>query len=145
MTVIVVCVCVTVVVTAAVLRGSPLTISWRDVKASIDRTETHVREVKEAVGEPNGNGNLSTMNARALAEMAELRAGLQAVNLRLDERTEVVRLGSTTPEPLADYTQERMHDVLNAVAKLSMQVQTLWMFLQEDYALPALSSMEETK
>lgn len=118
-----------------------LTFTVRGIKVVAEKTEQHAADVKKTVGEANGNGDVTTMQARILGELAEVDRKVDNVNSRLDERTHVVRHGRAEPEELAVYTQDRMHDVLTALAVLKLQLDTLWRFLKDDYQLPDLPSI----
>jgi hypothetical protein len=118
-----------------------LTFTMRGIKVTAERNEAHVVDLKETVGEANGNGAVTTMQARTLGELAELAKKVSELNARLEERTHIVRHGQSEPEELASYTQDRLHDVLSAIAVIKLQLDTLWTFLKDDYPLPDLPSL----
>lgn len=119
-----------VVIVAIIVSGRKLTVTFRDVKATVEKTSS-------AVGEKNGN------DLTVLGELAEIRAEQEAVKAKLDERTHVTREGRHEPEDLAGYTQDRMHDLLAAVALVALKVDVMWKFLKPDYDLPDLPSMHK--
>jgi hypothetical protein len=136
--------CVTAVLVFAVMFGRPFSVSYKGLQAAMQQT----KEIHEAVGKTNGDGTLSQMNERLLAESAEtkkaLSDGLAAVNARLDERTHIVRRGASEPEDLASYTQSRMHDILDGLARNQMMTDLMWKAMQSHgFDLPDMPSWNE--
>lgn len=147
---------VAVVIIAILVFGRKLSVSVKGVTASVEAAAHEAKDAAKAaadkvdvvaqhLGETNGDGNIARMVERVLAESAETKAELVAVNARLDERTHVKRVGRDEPEELAVYTQDRMHDILNLLNVVAMQLGTLWTFLKEDYSLPDLPSLSIPK
>lgn len=165
---------IAVVVLTVLFLGRRVSVSVKGVTASVeaaakaaqrsaDHAATKAEEVaqkvdaahsdlKETVGEANGNGPLMQMaakilggNAELFAQYAELRVELSELNERLERRTQIVRQGHSEPEDLAPYTQDRMHDVLQAIGAVKLEADTLWRFLQDDYQLPDLPSLPPRK
>lgn len=134
----IVIVAVTVVVVVAIITGRKLTVTFKDVKATVERTERNV-------GEKNGNGALTDMSAKTLGHLAELDRKVENIDIRLEERTHITREGSTEPEDLGPYAQQRLHDILGSLARLETMVVLLWRALQADYDLPELPSLTEPK
>lgn len=120
-------VCGTVLVAVAIVFGRAVSVTFHGI-----------RDIKATVGKPNGNGDLATMSAQLLDKV-------DAVKQQLEDRTHVTRAGSTEPEELAPYTQERLHDILGAIARVETMVAMLWRALKDDYNLPDLPSMEEKR
>jgi hypothetical protein len=133
------------VTTAAIIFGRPLSLSYKGLRAVVDQTAQHTREIKETVGEANGEGPLMDIVERLVAGQASLNQGQALLSQRLDEQTHVMRHGSDEPESLNHYTQSRMHDVLSAVAVVSLKVDAIWGHLAHGYPLPDLPSMKNPK
>jgi hypothetical protein len=127
----VIAIVVGVVAVSAIVFGRPMTVSYKDLKASLDKNNENTAEIRRSVGEANGKGDLTQMHEKTLEQIEEIR-------VLLDARTHITRSGSTEPEELAKYTQSRLHDVLGALASIDLQLSTLWRVLQDDYDLPDL-------
>lgn len=118
---------------AILLLGRRLSITVRGIAVTAERTDVNTEHVKKTVGEVNGSGDAMTV-------LSELDRKVSVLDQRLDDRTHVLRQGRTEREELGPYTQDRLHDVLGAVAVLALKIDTLWRFLKDDYQLPDLPS-----
>lgn len=118
-------VCATVLIVVVIAFGRKLTVTFHDVKATVERTETHVADVKSTVGESNGGGDV-------IHQLDELRR-------ELADQTSVTRAGATEPEELRSYIQDRMHKILGRLAAQDMKVNLLWdMARAHGFDLPEL-------
>lgn len=126
----IVIVCTTVLAALAMLLGRNLSVTFRDVKATVERTNS-------TLGNPNGGGD-------AMTQLASLDSRVEAVQQELEDRTHITRLGRKEPEELGPYIQSRLHDVLGAQTLLSLKVDFLWRAaVGQGWDLPDLPSMQE--
>lgn len=85
------------------------TFTFKDIKATVERTEEHAVEMKRTVGETNGNGDMASMLAKALGQTAEV---LQNQEHMKDVEQRLVEL--------SNYTH-------NGVHRLNGQVGMMWL------------------
>lgn len=135
---IVVVVVIGVVAVAAVVFDRPLTLSFRgmrDFKASIERTEANTAKVAKAVGEPNGRVDVVT-------QLAVLDQKVDALNLRVEDRTHVLRAGADEPEELAPYIQAWFHKIDSRLTVTHGSLAILWRATKADYDLPDMPTLD---
>lgn len=94
-----------------------------------------VRELKERDG--NGGHNLTDISDKL--DHLKDQVG------ELEKRTQIIRTGSTTPEPLGHYAQDRLHELGTLLAGVAVRVELLWQALKQDYELPDLPTIAKTE
>lgn len=119
---------------ASITVGVPTTIT----ALSTRKVAQHTAKTADAVGTKNGNGDLMTMTARALGELAEIRGEQAEVKAQLEARTHVIRAGSTVPVELGPYMQEWFHGLNTHLQSIRGILHVLWAKLADDYDLPPL-------
>lgn len=129
----------TVFATAVLLTGRAVHLNVRDVKATVEAAAGVSQDAADTLGVRNGNGDVTTMLARALGELGELRASqeqhyaddladFEAVNERL---ANFAALRADVDE-LTAYAHKRFHDVLGALTVDRARTELMWaVFLQQ--------------
>lgn len=83
----------------------PALISSIRNRGHMERLQETSTRLQETIGETNGNGDVATMQARALGELAELHAGVAE---------------------LRTYSHDRAHRLANQMTVLIGAVQMIW-------------------
>jgi hypothetical protein len=107
------------------------------------RTAEHTAKTADAVGTKNGSGDLITMTARLLNDVADVRAEQAEVKAKLEARTHVLREGETEPVELGPYMQSWFHGLNTHLQAIRGILHVLWSKLGDDYDLPPLPAMPE--
>lgn len=135
---------IAIVVLVPLLQHRAVKVGWGKVQASVDAVKDEsvkaaekaaeaklaAADVAEAVGPINGNGDLMTMVARALAELAEMRGQTQEIlqwqgeHSAEDEHRRVDMLNRITE--LATYTHDGVHELRNLMTPVKAKVDLMW-------------------
>lgn len=131
---------------AGITVGAPLIIAAFNTRKIVVQAKDHAEaaaesaaETKTTLGKINGNGDLMTMVARSLAELAEIHAKQEAIEAKVEDRTHIVRRGTTTPVELGPYMQDWFHEINSNLTIIRGTLSVLWHKLKEDYDLPDLA------
>lgn len=91
-------------------------------------TTVVIRELKER--DQNGGHNLTDISDK-----------VDAIAEKLDERTQVTRVGSSEPEALGHYAQDRLHELGTVLTGVAFRVELMWRHLKNGDPLPDLPSI----